>query len=305
MSRDESSWRSVVLFGCIVGAWGLNYVFVRWGLELAAPLWLAFLRAGIGAAASAPFLGRWLVRDGLGPRDAAAASGLGLLNTTMFFGLWFVAAPSIPPGQTAVLIYTFPLWVSLLAYPVLGLRIRAPMALAVLVGFLGTALISEPWSGGAGALGPATVGLLLLAALSWALGTVLIQRRFRGRSPLSVNAWQLLGGSAGLLGAALVVSPTAVPAPSPGLLVIVLWLGVVGTALAYGLWFTLLARTPAPALSAYAFLVPVVALVASSVAFAERLSVLQIAGVACVLAAVYVVGRLRADPARSGPPAPN
>ena len=70
-----------------------------------------------------------------------------------------------------------------------------------------------------------------------------------------------------------------------------LWLGLVGTALGYGLWFILLARIPAPTLSANMFLVPVVALVASGLLLAERIDLVQVAGVVLVAGAIYSVGR--------------
>jgi drug/metabolite transporter (DMT)-like permease len=291
MGAGKRRWVPALAFGLVVTAWGLNYLFVRAGLELAAPLWLAFLRSGVGALGFAPFL-LWPGDERrLAPREAGLALLLGLVNTSLFFGLWFLAAPSIPPGETAVIVYTFPLWVTMLSVPVLGHRVGRWTGGAMAAGFLGVILVSEPWAGAGASLAPVPVAMLLLGSVSWAVGTVLIQRRFAGPALLTVNAYQLLGGAVGLLAAAVVVEPSSLPPASPSLLWIVLWLGLVGTAFAYGIWFWLLASVPAPRLSSYAFLVPVVALLASAVLLGERLDVLQGIGVALVLAAIYLVGQ--------------
>jgi drug/metabolite transporter (DMT)-like permease len=115
-----------------------------------------------------------------------------------------------------------------------------------------------------------------------------------------VNFFQLVGGSVALFAATLVLEPTPPPASLP-LAGILLWLGVVGTALAYGIWFWLLGRVPAARLSAYLFLVPVVALAASAALLGERLGTLQLFGVAAVVASIYGIGRGAGPFGRSTP----
>jgi probable blue pigment (indigoidine) exporter len=290
VARLPASAITAATFAVIIVAWGFNYLFVRVGLGLAAPLWLAFLRAGLGAVGVAVL---WLAlgRPRLSRRDRGIAAALGLLNTSLFFGLWFTAARAIAPGEAAVVVYSFPLWVALLSIPLLQFTLRPVTWLAIATGFVGIVLISQPWGSAGEALSPVPVAELLVGALSWALGTVLIQRRFAREAIQTVNLFQLLGGSAGLLVAAIVLEPGQLPAPSYELLGIVLWLGLVGTALGYGLWFFLLARIPAPSLSANMFLVPVVALVASGILLAERIDLVQVAGVVLVAGAIYAVGR--------------
>ena len=289
MGTSRTSAGTAATFAVIVTAWGLNYLFVRVGLGLSAPLWLAFLRSGLGAVGA---LGIWTAagRPRLVGRDRATAIGLGVLNTSLFFGLWFLAARSIAPGEAATIVYSFPLWVAMLSIPVLGFRLPSVAWGAIVTGFVGIVAISQPWESGV-ALQPAPVAELLLGAFSWALGTVLIQRRFSREVAQAVNLYQLLGGATGLLVAALVVEPHQAPAFSWELLGIVLWLGLVGTSLAYALWFSLLGRMPAPSLSANVFLVPVVALTASSLLLAERIDLVQAIGVALVAIAIFTVGR--------------
>ena len=281
-----------VRYAGLVLAWGLNYVVVRWGLGFAAPIWLAAGRAVVGALCVALFLAATPARRGhldrAGRRDAIL---LGLPTTTVFFGLWFAAATQILPGEAAVLVYTFPLWVTVLAVPLQGDRPR-PLALAALaVGFAGVVLVSQPWAAG-GPLPVLPTVALLVGAVSWAIGTVLFQSRFRAHEMQEANLYQLAGGSAGLLLAALLFEPS-LPVPSVPLAAAVLWLGAVGTAFGYATWYGLLAELPAPTLSAYLFLVPLVALVVSVAVFAEALTAVQAVGVIAVGASIYGTARGR------------
>ncbi|MGI0130210.1 MAG: DMT family transporter [Thermoplasmata archaeon] len=293
MASSPWSLQTRLMFLLLVVFWGFNYIFVNVGLEFAGPLWLATLRAGTGALATLPIVSAlhgWGTLDRAGRRDALI---LGLPNTALFFGLWFWAARDVLPGIAAVVIYTFPLWVALLSQPVLGLRLGPRHWTSVAVGFVGVALISQ--AGGATGAGVSLTPILvlLLAAIAWAFGTVLFQRRFPRDQMMEANAYQLIGGTLGLMGATLVLSPVPTPHPTLDLLATILWLGILGTTLAYAIWFNLLGRTAAATLSAYVFLVPVVALAASVTFFREQLSLLQIAGVGLVLASIYGIARAR------------
>ncbi|HKV90196.1 MAG TPA: DMT family transporter, partial [Thermoplasmata archaeon] len=180
MSRPGVAFTDAALFGTVATIWGLNYLFVRVGLALEPPLWLAFFRASVGAVGLLLWLGLRRSSTRFSTRDLRDALAIGIPNTGVFFGLWFVAAAAVPPGQTAVLVYTFPLWVTLLAGPLLGERPSSVQLVAVGGGFLGVVLVSQPWLGGAGALGPVPVVELLAGAVAWALGTVLFKLRFSG-----------------------------------------------------------------------------------------------------------------------------
>ena len=287
------------LFGILVLAWGLNYLFVRAGLSYSPPLWLAAGRTVVGLVVITLVLAArgpsGAPLDSRGRRDAIL---LGLPTSAVFFGLWFVGELSVLPGEAAVIVYTFPLWVALLAHPVLGRRVTSPVAATILLGFAGIVGITQPWAAGDGGLAIPAVVELLLAAISWAVGTVVFQRRFPGPQMQEANAYQLLGGSIALVAASVVFEPR-LPPVSVDLLLILLWLGAVGTALAYAIWFWLLASVPAESLAAYVFLVPVVALAFSSALLGERIDLVQGVGVAAVVVSLYLTGT-RGGAARIG-----
>lgn len=270
--------------------WGLNFIFIKIGLSEASPLWLSLLRAAVGAGGAAALitpLRAWRQLDLPGCRDAML---IGILSTTAFYALLFTGLDAVLPGFAAVLTYTFPLWVAALSPAVLGHRLTPRLAAALAVGFAGVVFVSEPWSDLPGGFAWLPVAEILGAAVAWALGTVLFQRRFSRSQLLEANGFQLVGGSIGLLVLVAAFDPTSVPSGSFELVGVLAWLGILGTAVAYTIWSYLLGHTKAATLSAYLFFVPVVALVASAVVFGERLAPVQLVGVGLVLASIYGVG---------------
>ncbi|MCI4335085.1 MAG: DMT family transporter [Thermoplasmata archaeon] len=285
MTATADRRTAALLYAGMVFAWGFNYLAVRWGLAYASPLLLAALRAGVGAMAVAAYLALTRSAGHLRARDRRDAILIGVPTTAVFYGLWFTAAGTIPPGLASILVYTFPLWVSLLSTSVLGLLPSGPELVALAAGFGGVALATEPWRSSGLALVPSLE--LLAGAFSWALGTVLFKRRFRGLEVQEANLFQLLGGCAGLGLAALATGSLRVSSGLP-LLAIVLWVGIVGTAYGYGVWYFLLDRWRASTVSTFSFMVPVTALLLSAVLLDERPDAIQLAGVALVLTAVII-----------------
>ncbi len=287
--------RTGTLFAFMVLAWSGNYLFVKVGLLDAPPLWLATLRAAVGAGVVAAYLLRSGGLSALDRTKRARALLLGVPNTALFLGLWFVAAGQVAVGEAAVVIYTYPIWVSLLAGPWLGHRPSRVHWAAVAGGFAGVVLVSEPWAAAGPGVPFVPFAELVASAVAWAVGTVLVQRWFSPRELAAANGYQLAGGSATLLAFAIVAEPGHLPVPTVGLGLSVLWLGVFGTAFAYIVWFWMLERHRAATVSAYLFLVPLGAL-GLGVAFrGEVVSLWQAFGIALVLVSIYAVARASAS----------
>jgi drug/metabolite transporter (DMT)-like permease len=280
-----------ILYTGMILAWGLNFIFVKFGLASSPPLWLATFRAALGAAGVAIGVMAWPSSIHLTARERRDALILGIPTTALFFGLWFSAATQVPPGETAVVIYTFPMWVVVLSFFLLNEKAPWVAWVSVVIGFLGVVLIEQPWSGASGRIPIAAILEILAAAACWALGTVLFKARIRGPGLRMANAYQMLSGAVALVIAAVVLEPHPVLLLNTNLLVSVVWLGLVGTSLANVVWFVLLERFPASTVSTWAFLTPVVALAASVVIFRETLDVLQLLGVVAVLAGAFAISR--------------
>ena len=293
-STGPGRWILAALFVGMILAWGFNFIFVRIGLASSPPLWLAMLRAVLATGGVAVGLLLWRSDVPLNSQERRDALLLGLPTTALFFGLWFDAATQVPPGKVAVIVYTFPLWVVVLSSLLLSQRESRWIWLGVVTGFLGIVLLEEPWTGGAGHLPPVAVAELLAAAFCWAVGTVGLKTRIRGPALRTANGYQLMSGAAVLVVAAIVLEPHPTILLTESFVLSVLFLALVGTAFANVAWFALLERFPASTLSTWAFLTPVVALVASILIFGELLDAIQILGVVAVLGGAAAVARTEA-----------
>lgn len=209
---------------------------------------------------------------------------LGGLNIGLFQALLFIAAYRLPGGVAATAGAIQPLLVVLFSWPMLGnkpsrLSIATAIAGCVGVGFL--------------VLGPAarldTVGIIaaIAGAATMGLGTVLA-KRWRPRVSLIVfTAWQLTVGGLLLLPIALITE-----GPFDALSRTNLWgfiyLSLIGTGLAYALWFRGIQRLNASAAAYLGLLSPVVATLIGYLFLQQTFTPIQLAGVAIVLASVLM-----------------
>jgi probable blue pigment (indigoidine) exporter len=124
-----------------------------------------------------------------------------------------------------------------------------------------------------------------------ASGTVLTRRWTPPVSSLTFTAWQLTAGGLLLVPVALIAEP-ALPPPTLENVLGMAWLGLIGAALTYILWFRGLARTEPSAASSLGFLSPVVATLLGWLALGQVLTPAQLCGFATVLASVWFSQRV-------------
>ena len=255
--------------------WGYTWVIAKQALDFAPPFTLTFMRVFGGALAL--FVALKLLRQPLrleAPRlvlliSLCQVSGFMLLQT---FSLKFGAA-----GKTAVLVYTMPIWTLLMAWPILGERVRGAQWLAVGGILTGLLLIIEPWDLQAGWL---SNSFGIGAAMCWAMGTVLVKklRRRSNVSLLSLTAWSNLIGS---LPVALIASLVDEPPVhwAPEFIGIMLVLTLISTAFCWWLWTSILDRVPAWEASLLVLGTPVIAIICSRAILDEAFSRYEIAGI--------------------------
>ncbi|WP_344761039.1 EamA family transporter [Actinokineospora globicatena] len=209
---------------------------------------------------------------------------LGVLNIGAFNALLFVAAYRLPGGVAATLGAVQPLLVVGLAFALLGERVtRCRLGWGV-AGVVGVGLIVLR-----GAIPVDMMGIAagLGGAGSMAAGVVLTKRWGRpdGVGPVAFTGWQLTAGGLLLAPVAFLVEGLP-PAPDVAALAGYAWLAIVGTAIAYVLWFQGVGRLPVTAVSFLALLSPVVAAVLGWVVLGQTLTPLQCLGFALALLAI-------------------
>lgn len=270
--------------------WGSTYAVTTEFLPPDRPLFTALMRAlpaGLALLAITRVMphGRWLWQTAV----------LGMLNFGAFFPLLFLAAYRLPGGVAAVLGAAGPLFALAFAAVLLAERPTARKLLAGIAGVLGVGLVvlrADARLDAAGVL----AGLGGAAAMS--AGTVLTKRwgRPEGVGTLTFTGWQLTAG--GLLLAPVALLIEGPPPALSGVNVLgYVYLGVVGTAVAYWLWFRGISRIPATSVAFLVLLSPVSAAVIGWVALGEALTPLQLLGMAIALGST-LLGQTPSPPAR-------
>lgn len=271
--------------------WGSTYLVATQALPGWHPLTVALLRA-----LPAGLLLLLVVRQLPGGAWWWKAGLLGALNFSIFWLMLFVSAYRLPGGVAATVGAIQPLFVILLARPVLGTPIRAFAVLAALGGMAGVALLVL-----APGAGLDTLGILaaLAGAVSMACGTVLSRRWQPPVSPLAFTAWQLTAGGLLLLPLAVAFAPPLPGLSTPSALGLA-YLGLVGAAGTYLLWFRGIARLGPGAVAPLGLLSPVVAVGLGWLFLGEDLDALQWTGLVAVLGSI-VAGQLAAQASTDAP----
>ncbi|SOD63152.1 probable blue pigment (indigoidine) exporter [Streptomyces zhaozhouensis] len=275
----DRPWAVAALAALGPAAWGTTYVTTTELLPPDRPLAVSALRAlpaGLLLLAFTRRLprGRWWMR----------ATVLGLLNFGAFFPLLFYGAYRLPGGVASTVGALSPLLVAGLGVVVLRARPGPGTLLAALLGLSGVALLVLRADA---ALDAAGMAAMLSATSLMALAVVLAKRWGRppGVSLLALTGWQLTVGGLVLAPLALLVEG-APPAPTAGHVAGYVYLGLIGTVLAYALWFRGIERLPASSMSFLGLANPVVASFAGLVLLGQSLTGWQLLGLTLVLLGV-------------------
>ena len=283
--KTLDSFGTLALTALAPAIWGSTYIVTTELLPAGYPLHVAMLRA-LPAGLLLLLVFRTLPRGRWWWRVAV----LGALNFTVFWAMLFVSAYRLPGGVAATVGAVQPLIVIGLARLILKRTITTAAILAALAGLAGVALlVLTPRA----ALDPIGIAAGLAGALSMAAGTVLTRRWQPDVPALTFTAWQLTAGGLLLVPLALLLEPGLPPLSGLNLLGFV-WLGLIGGALTYVLWFRGVARLEPSAVASLGFLSPLVATLLGWVLLGQSLSPWQILGFVTVLLSVWMAQRASA-----------
>lgn len=225
---------------------------------------------------------------------------LGALNIGMFFALLFVAAHRLPGGVAATIGAVQPLLVAVLASRWIGERLTTAKVAAATMGLAGVALLVLQAQARLDALG---VAAALGGTASMAAGLVLTKKWGQPATSLAVTSWQLTVGGLLLVPLAL-FAEGPLPTQLTGLnMAGYVYLSLVGTALAYVLWFRGLQLLPAFSASLLGLLSPVVATVTGWLVLHQQLSPGQTTGALLILGTLVAANLRRRRTAEHSPAA--
>ena len=217
---------------------------------------------------------------------------VGLALNVGGLGVTSFGEQTIPSGITALLIALLPIWVAVIGRVIYKDRIAPLSILGIAVGILGVVILISPKAGDAG-LDPLGLACILFSPLSWGGGSIWSQRRAAtpADSRVAVAIQMLAGAAGGAVIATLLGEWGSVQFGSLGSDVIfaLAYLIVVGSLIAYNIYTWLLRVAPFGLVSTYAYVNPVVAVLAGSFILSEPISAQLIAGGAVVVAGVAIM----------------
>jgi len=302
------TWKTLLAFAIIYFVWGSTYLAIRVGVREFPPFLLAALRFLV---AGAVLYGWVIARGGRSPgrRQWMAISLLAILFFVLDYGLVFWAERRVPSGITAVMMATIPVFIALSEITLLRTqRITLRLAIALSAGIAGVAvLMSRSLSSGGLPINRAGAGALLVASISWALGTSLTRKLSLPSSHVMSSGSQMFTG-----GVFLVLTSAALgefrdfhPASiSRGAWLSLLYLIVAGSIVAFTAYLWLIHHESPTKVGTYAYVNPVVAVLLGYFLGGETLNRQVILGTALILASVGLITTARAKPEAVRVPGP-
>ncbi|GIH93995.1 EamA family transporter [Planobispora siamensis] len=278
--------------------WGSTYLGIMIVIETIPPLLSGAMRFSAAALvlAAAILLLRGPEAFRMTVRQFGGAALVGLLLLTAGNGMVSVAEQHISSGLAALLVASVPLWLVILRI-VTRDRPRVLTLAGVLIGFAGVAVLSL--TGGDGAGSGTGITIILLASLSWSVGSFLSSRIPMPANPFTASAVEMLAGGAGLAVIALASGERLDPAVVSGRSWAALaYLIVMGSLVAFTSYVWLLGKAPISLVSTYAYVNPVVAVILGALVLSEPVTGSMVAaGLVIVLGVALVVSTERRRPA--------
>ncbi|MFT3720996.1 DMT family transporter [Pseudorhodoferax sp.] len=282
-------------FLALSALWGASFLFMRQAALELGPLPTAAARVAIAAACLLPLLWRrGLLRELA--RHRWPVLFVGVLNSGIPFALYAYAVLFIPTGLSAILNATVPLFGALVAWAWLHERPGAARSLGLALGFVGVALLAWNKASFTPRAGAAATGWAVLACLAacicYALAASFIKRHLGTVPPLVLATGSQLGATLGLALPALWLWPAR--APSAAAIGSLAAVGVLCTALAYVLFFRLIASMGPARTLTVTFVVPVFGVLYGTLLLDEPLTPAMLGcGALILLGTALAAGALR------------
>jgi len=294
------AWKTLLAFAIIYFVWGSTFLAIRVGVEQVPPFVLAAMRFLVAGAA----LCGWMLAHGErspSGRQWTAATLLAVLIFVMDYGLLFWAERRVPSGIAAVMMATIPVFMSISEITILRTRrLTARLVLAFLIGICGVAvLVSRSLNLGSAPIDGLGAAALMVASVSWSVSSALTRKLPLPASKVMSSGAQMLAGgvlltvTAAALGEFRDFHPAAV---SRGAWLALLYLVVAGSIVGFTAYVWLIHHESPTKVGTYAYVNPVVAVLAGYFVGGEPLGPRTVLGTACVLVSVGVIATAKARP---------
>lgn len=294
--NDASPRRGLLIaaFTALYVIWGSTYLAMRVAVETMPPLLMAGCRFTIAGGLLYGWM-RWRGVARPDPRPWRNATITGLLLLLGGNGLIVWAEQTVPSGLAALLVAIVPVWFALLDWlRPNGERPQAKNVAGIIVGLVGVAMLvtgkgalpgmtEPPWMG---------IGMVLLAGLIWAWGSLFMRYNERPASPFMGIAMQLVAGGLALLVVGVLLGE--LPRFRPGSFsarswLALAWLLVGGSWIGYSAYIWLLQVSTPARVATYAYVNPVIAVFLGWLLLHEPVNERTIVAAAVIVAGVVII----------------
>ena len=278
----NSESAAVATLALLSVVWGYNWVVVKIALEYAGPF--QFLAFRMTLAALVLFaIGRSLGLPLAMPYPKKTLL-LGLVQTTLYGSLMTWALVRGGAGKVAILTFTMPFWIVILAWMFLGERVRARQWPIIFLALCGMILILEPWQ-----LKSDYFSNLLAVAggFCWAVSVLQIKKikLHSQRELFALTAWQMILGSIGLIALSLIFPSHPIRWEMP-LILALCYSVIIAAALGWVMWLFVLQRLPANISSLGTLAIPVIGTLAAWIQLHDAPTRIELAGIFLICVAL-------------------
>ncbi len=282
----RSSQADWLLFAMLGAIWGSSFMFIKIGIGYFGPFELVSFRLLFGVltlVAIVRMAGEPLPRD---RRTIAHLLVLAVFNVAIPFSLITWGELSIPSGTAAILNATVPLFTAVIAAAAIGEAFDRSRLAGLAVGFVGVIVVVSRNAGGGGIAGELAVAG---AACSYAFSNVYARYHLGHLRPMIIAVGQVGLALPIVAVAALVTEHPWTVALRPEPILATLWLGALGSAVAYLISFRLLQRWDATRSSLVTYLLPIVGVTLGAVVLGEQVDARIVLGTALIVGGVALV----------------
>lgn len=286
MSTARPSASSAYLYLVItILVWGFNWPLVKVVLRELPPLF-ARGTSGLGGALLLVMFALWRGESLRVPAPYAWRLGVAaIINVFAWMGFPTLALNWLTVAETALLVYTMPIWVTLFSWPLLGTRPSPRAVVALLMAFAGVAVLL---------LGPGVhlgidkiygIALSFAAAILFALGAVTIKDAIPMK-PIALTAWMVFLGSVPMIALGLAFEEFDVSHVSTMTWTLIIYMAMGPMCIGYLTWFRTL-RSLAPSLASTGILmVPLIGILSAGLFIGEPLGPREITALCLTLGGV-------------------
>jgi len=279
----------------VTASWGSAHPLGKIVLTEVTPAQFALMRSGlacVGLALIALATGRLRALRRLDRRSLLLAVATGLFGFAATAILGAMALRLIPASINGLLLNTSPLFIAVIAPLLLHERLTAKIGLGMLVALVGIFLVTFANTGLANweSLSMAGILLSLAGSLSWALYTMGGRPLMKAFDAISINAFMSLCGALVLLALVLTGDGFAqIAAASTSSKLLLIYLGPGITGVGFTLWYYCLKGLPAASVGVFQYLVPVFAVILSSLLLGEPITPPLVIGMLFIIGGVRLV----------------